>query len=594
MKDASQAVTRTFLVPIALGLVISLGLAFPACKKDEPPPPLPSATEVAAEPAPTLELAALTYRAPGRYVGANHLPLAELLTYVAPNLYGHPTWHDQFYTHAGIGGMLMRHGGYIAIVPLVLALFALVQRRREGRVLCHGVLSFGNLAFLVLLGFGLEPLLLAIVPQFGGLHAKRQVVVYSVSAAVLAGFGLDALLAAEWRRVCIVARAVAIAALALLAACVALDIYCRIAGDAAPQVLRSWQSRSPSGILALYRGVGSAVLLLGLTWATIRFGRHTGPRTWSMCLVALASVDLFAQARLYNPFVPRDWVYPPTDAVTWLRRQPGMFRISGVSPPVDEEHPRLDWYDRRYKGDSLPPNTAMPLRLYDARGRTSLFPRWIREYAERVTGNDDIRVLFDYRADEHRQHMVNLLGARYVLSPTPLAGDQFALVHDAPLRVYENKRAVPHVFVASEVEVVADDAAALRRLATEPPPLDHVLVDRELPPSPASSLATAEITSYEPNEVRVRITTQGGGYLVLSDTWFPGWNAYADGEPRPIARANYLMRCVPLKPTDTEVRFVYEPQAFRTGLFLSLTGLGIAFALAVVCFVARSRREAVQ
>jgi len=58
MKDASQAVTRTFLVPIALGLVISLGLAFPACKKDEPPPPLPSATEVAAEPAPTLELAA--------------------------------------------------------------------------------------------------------------------------------------------------------------------------------------------------------------------------------------------------------------------------------------------------------------------------------------------------------------------------------------------------------------------------------------------------------------------------------------------------------------------------------------------------------
>jgi hypothetical protein len=49
--------TRTFLVPAALGFAICAGLAFGGCKKDEAPPPLPSASVAAAEPAPTLEIA---------------------------------------------------------------------------------------------------------------------------------------------------------------------------------------------------------------------------------------------------------------------------------------------------------------------------------------------------------------------------------------------------------------------------------------------------------------------------------------------------------------------------------------------------------
>ena len=543
---------------------------------------------------PTLELATMTYRAPGRYVGVNDLPLPELLTYVVPNLYGHPAWHDEHYSSVDVGGFLVRHGGYIGILPLVLAVFALVRLRRDPRVLCHGALSFGNLAFLVLLGFGLEPLVLAVFPQFGGIHAKRQVVVYSLSAAVLAGFGLDALLAAGRKHIRTVARVVGVAALAALAICVVLDLYCRVGGAGVSKLLAAWQSYSPWRVLALYRGVAAALLLLGLTWAAIRFGRHAGPRAWPMALVALAAVDLFAQARLYNPFVPREWVYPTTEAVEWLRRQPGVFRISGVSPQVEQRHPRLDWYERRYKGDTLPPNTAMPLRLCDARGRSSLFPRWIREYVEQVTGNDDIRVLIDYRADEHRKHMVNLLSPRYVLSPAPLDGQQFELVRDGPLRIYQNKQAAPRVFVAAEAEVITDDAAALRRLASDPPPPGHILVDRELPPSPAEAPAAAEIETYGPNEVRVRITKPGGGILVLTDTWYPGWRAWVDGQPRPIARANCLMRCVPLRPGDRQVHFVYEPQAFRLGLFLSLLGVAIVFASVGARLTTRPRRETMQ
>ncbi len=44
MKKAHDSVTRTWIVPLTLGLTIPLSaLLFNGCKKDEPPPPLPSA-----------------------------------------------------------------------------------------------------------------------------------------------------------------------------------------------------------------------------------------------------------------------------------------------------------------------------------------------------------------------------------------------------------------------------------------------------------------------------------------------------------------------------------------------------------------------
>src|SRR5512143_28579 len=44
MNKASESLSRTLLAPLALGLMLPLGVAtYSGCKKDEPPPPLPSA-----------------------------------------------------------------------------------------------------------------------------------------------------------------------------------------------------------------------------------------------------------------------------------------------------------------------------------------------------------------------------------------------------------------------------------------------------------------------------------------------------------------------------------------------------------------------
>jgi hypothetical protein len=79
-----------------------------------------------------------------------------------------------------------------------------------------------------------------------------------------------------------------------------------------------------------------------------------------------------------------------------------------------------------------------------------------------------------------------------------------------------------------------------------------------------------------------------GGYLVLNDTYAPGWTARVDGRPRELFRANLFARGVAVPAGDCRVEFTYSPQGLRSGAILSALALA-ALATAMV-LVTRGRR----
>ena len=62
-------------------------------------------------------------------------------------------------------------------------------------------------------------------------------------------------------------------------------------------------------------------------------------------------------------------------------------------------------------------------------------------------------------------------------------------------------------------------------------------------------------------------------FLVLSDTYFPGWKAYVDGKKAKIYRANYAFRAIPLTAGAHEVEFVYDPLSFKLGAAVTFLGI---------------------
>jgi uncharacterized membrane protein YfhO len=97
-----------------------------------------------------------------------------------------------------------------------------------------------------------------------------------------------------------------------------------------------------------------------------------------------------------------------------------------------------------------------------------------------------------------------------------------------------------------------------------------------------------DFVSEKNNEVDLRVKTAENSFLVLSDTYYPGWKAYVDGKETKIYRADYNFRAIPLKPGEYRVKFIYDPISFKIGMVVSLlTLVGM-----VVYFFGQPRRAA--
>jgi hypothetical protein len=103
-----------------------------------------------------------------------------------------------------------------------------------------------------------------------------------------------------------------------------------------------------------------------------------------------------------------------------------------------------------------------------------------------------------------------------------------------------------------------------------------------LPARPDSSFSSS-LLSYQADRISLLVRNNARGLLTISEAVFPGWEAYIDGAPTPIVRANGMLRAVILPPSlggaPHEVTFVYRPMSARLGGAISLFALALAATL---------------
>lgn len=158
--------------------------------------------------------------------------------------------------------------------------------------------------------------------------------------------------------------------------------------------------------------------------------------------------------------------------------------------------------------------------------------------------------------------------------------------------VVRRTTALPRVEVAGAWRVAGDPATSLR-LVTER--TDEGVVLAPDPQVPAGGSGTAELIVDDPDLVRVRATTEGGGIVVLRDVQAPGWTVTVDGRPAPMLTVDHAFRGVAVPDGASVVEFDYAPRTFILGAWLSALCLAIAIGLAASSLVAarmtRRRRQ---
>ncbi|MFQ5611183.1 MAG: YfhO family protein [Anaerolineae bacterium] len=500
---------------------------------------------------PAYEMSLYTPRAGLSYVEAAQYSLnpAQLAGLLIPNFFGRdPALHwgpwDRVET------------GYIGIFPLFLALVGILTRRdRLGRFF----LGLGLVAFLLALGgeSALHGWLYALVPGFNQLRAPaRFILLLDFALAALAAFGLEALLApAEPGRSLpgSILRPLTWIVGGLIVVSLPLSYFALLITQDRNPVIFQRAAAAAQGVVVFALLAGASLLILHLANAGRLRGLGLG-----LGAIALIAIDLFSLGSNVD-VGQRDPAasYRHPEAVAFLQSDPGYHRLE-VTTDV--------WH-------LWQPDAALFYGLYDAWGLYNP-----------LTLSDTTR--YWQFVGERKGERYNFLGIKYIIAGkagAPADGNPGAIVpvfdRDPGINIYLNQSALPRVLFVGRA-IASPDHESAWQAVTAPnfDPATTVVLEGLAAPGPESQpKARLAILEYGLHRVQVSVRADAPGYLVLSDAYYPGWQATIDGSPTAIYRANYAFRAVRVPAGDHVVRFEFRPRLWQAGLVVSgLTILGLA------------------
>lgn len=343
-----------------------------------------------------------------------------------------------------------------------------------------------------------------------------------------------------------------------------------------------------------YSYIYRQVLLFGLmlvgSGATLRVsrcpifaGRWGGRRPiWLFMAAGLILLDIWGANRGFHAANdPALLDYKP-ELVEWLEAQPGLWRLTSFTP----------------KGDTpFQVNAGWMFNLADVRGYDSIIPKQYTQYMEAIEPQGGLlynQVQPIKNWESLNSPLLDVLGVKYVITSETIDLPKYELAWEGEgLRIYENLGVTPRAYTlpARQAAVVADPLSAM---TSEYDPRQYVVVaetDYRLPITdyqiPLSNIQPAEVVANGNIEVIVQTAVAEPAWLILNDSYFPGWKAFVkpvgaeeDAEQQvDITLVNGNFRGVLLdEPGEWEVRFRYSPLSFQLG------GLASAMAMIVLLF----------
>ncbi len=89
--------------------------------------------------------------------------------------------------------------------------------------------------------------------------------------------------------------------------------------------------------------------------------------------------------------------------------------------------------------------------------------------------------------------------------------------------------------------------------------------------APAPVAPAAHVTTHPsgPNEMHLTVDTPAAAYLVVSNSFYPGWTANVNGQPARIYETDWLLMGLPVAPGRSEVALRYQTPGLWTGIIAS-------------------------
>lgn len=516
------------------------------------------------------------------------MPPEELVTYLVPGFFGlsrkesvsDPGYIDIFYW----GRMWFAQAtDYLGILPLVLAGMALAYRRNRytwlfaSMALITQIMAMGK--YTPVYRFMYEYL-----PGFSTFRVPKMILFLTAfSVAVLAGIGADWLLFSEDDRKRSRIKNAIYVLVGLLAISGLLTLYAWIDREGLMARFHSALSRPSRNVndpfIAYNRYVNiiqwSCLYLLMLSISIGILGLLLKGKVKRTYIQAVMALFLIGDVWIVNSKFISTWPAPdikPNEIIRFLKKDKEIYRILPLTATGSEFY--YSYFD-------------IPVLF-------GYSPVVEKEFAE-------VRNRLDLD-----NNLADLLNVKYlIMSKAELGGQppslgsmmgkyMVAFTGDPNSVVLLNTKYLPRAYPVHQV-VVEKDKDIIFNILNHPQfnPREIVLLEDAPPtpltPSAPSSASRVRISKYSNNDIIVDAEMAQEGFLVLSEKYYPGWEAYVDGKETNIYKANYVMRAVYLTKGVHKVEFIFDPWPYKVGIWVS--SATFLFLIGAVVWRVREKRS---
>ncbi len=400
--------------------------------------------------------------------------------------------------------------GYIGVLPLALAFRGLLLGRRDNRIIVLACVGIGMLLFMLGENGFLYPLLWKYVPTFDIFkQPTRAVIVLHLVIALLAAFGLDAIIKWLRRKTGLISRSV------------------------------------PVVVIAIFIFVWTDIV--------------SAARWYEQWLLTPLGSDLITSA---------DNISPKN-----LANQARRARILKQD---------TTWYRYWFYGVSLRWNYAFEIGAHNVGGYDVMMLNRYSNFLHHMTDSMKTRGLAiadPLLFDAPTPFPFKILGLKYVdqagrmwqqTDPEFLSRAWFVTVYKdvademAALNYMHNDDFKPHSEVVFEADTTAKLNSTVRQMNLSSPESGQMRRPVQV-----------TVTDLTPEELLIDVSDHPAGFIVLSEIYYPGWQAEINGVPVPVHRCNSILRCLELDDSGgtTTIRMSFRPATVRWGMVVSITSL---------------------
>ncbi|MCB0193980.1 MAG: hypothetical protein KDJ65_18665 [Anaerolineae bacterium] len=501
-----------------------------------------------------------------------------LITLLAPDFFGNPA-HSNYWGYANY----WEDHAYLGILPFILALTAIgcflkavwqqyrispteSDTRHSERATANPlrvVPFFGvviPISLVLAMGWN-TPIYLWVfewVPGFRFFQAPARLLIwYTVAMAILAGIGVQIFESTthnrpHWRR--------------FLAACIALTF--------AGLIGQWWLAGREITFLTATRNLGlflmCAVVILLLR--PPKSGQNQSQeRWWQGAVILFVTVDLLLAAWPLIPLTSASVFSTPIESAQRLKEQPYRYF-------VDEQFAYRVRFDHYFQFRSFGSTDPADLQTL----KESLVPNFGVYENLPSTNNDDPLVvgswqsllnLIEHGPPELQAQLLALMNVGALVNDT--SDHPWPMITQTGTAVTRSvPNPLPRAYFVSQAIYVDDEREAIDQIiAPEFDPIQEVVIikleDIVLPNhrNMPDMFTPAEITTETANAIQLQVDAPTDGFVILTDTFYPGWQATVDDEASILLQANVAFRAVAVEAGLHTINIFYRPQTFTFGLW---------------------------